>query len=77
MSTAVLADRDIVADFVAVLAHHRHLHSAEPLGDGRWRVRRTGTGSAEILSSDQTEEMVMDHLIAAFAARGLANPDDF
>ncbi|WP_395297253.1 hypothetical protein ACF9IK_30310 [Kitasatospora hibisci] len=77
MSTTVLADRDIVADFVAVLARHHHLHSAEPLGDGRWKVRRTVGGALEILSSEQTEELVMDHLIAAFAARGLASDDDF
>ncbi|KQV20897.1 MULTISPECIES: hypothetical protein [unclassified Kitasatospora] len=77
MSTTVLADRDIVADFVAVLAQHRHVHSAEPLGDGRWKVRRRCATSAEILTSEQTEELVMDHLIAAFAARGLASSYDF
>ncbi|MFC9331421.1 hypothetical protein [Kitasatospora sp. NPDC057015] len=73
MSTAVLADRDIVSDFMTVLTSHRHLHTAEQVGDGRWRVRRTGSSPTELLSGDQVEELVMDHLIAAFAAHGLAD----
>ncbi|MGW3228664.1 hypothetical protein [Kitasatospora sp. NPDC001095] len=77
MSTTVLADRDIVADFMAVLARHHHVHSAQSLGDGRWKVRRTVGGPVEILSGGQTEELVMDHLISALAARGLAGDDDF
>ncbi|MFJ9446468.1 hypothetical protein ACIRRH_32100 [Kitasatospora sp. NPDC101235] len=73
MSTTVLADHDLVADFVAVLVRHRHIGSARPLGDGRWEVRRSGEGPAETLSSEQAEELVMDHLISEFAARGLAS----
>ncbi|MFJ7279828.1 hypothetical protein [Kitasatospora sp. NPDC098663] len=76
MSNIVLADRDIVGDFLAVLARYHHVQSAEPLGDGRWRVRRTVGGADEVLNSEQTEELVMDHLIGALAARGLA-ADDF
>ncbi|MFD0561824.1 hypothetical protein ACFQ2M_07090 [Kitasatospora saccharophila] len=73
MSTAVIADRDIVSDFVTVLVTHRHLHTAEQLGGGRWRVRRTGSERPELLTADQVEELVMDHVISAFAARGLAD----
>ncbi|MFJ4676917.1 hypothetical protein [Kitasatospora sp. NPDC088783] len=75
MSTTVLTDQDIVSDFMTVLVAHRHLHTAEQLGDGRWRVRRTGTGRPEFLTADQVEELVMDHVIGAFAARGLADTD--
>ncbi|GLW58713.1 hypothetical protein [Kitasatospora phosalacinea] len=75
MSTAVLADQDIVSDFMTVLVAHRHLQAAAQLGGGRWRVRRTGTGQGEVLTADQVEELVMDHVISAFAARGLADAD--
>ncbi|MER7701578.1 hypothetical protein ABTX81_01580 [Kitasatospora sp. NPDC097605] len=75
MSATVLADRDLVADFVAVLVRHDHIRSARPLGDGRWEVRRSVEGPVETLSGEQTEELVMDHLISEFAARGLASGD--
>ncbi|MCX4758710.1 hypothetical protein [Kitasatospora purpeofusca] len=76
MSNAVLADTDLVADFLTVLASRGHLHSATPAGEGRWTVRRTANSQAQQLTSDQVEELVMDHLAVAFAARGLTN-DDF
>ncbi|MFF2657326.1 hypothetical protein ACFVUH_08165 [Kitasatospora sp. NPDC058032] len=72
-TTAVLADHDIVSDFMHVLADHCHLHTAEQQEDGRWKVRRTGTAPVEVLAGDQVEELVMEHLIAAFAAHGLAD----
>ncbi|MGW2542614.1 hypothetical protein ACWC5I_17480 [Kitasatospora sp. NPDC001574] len=74
-TTAVLADHDIVSDFMSVLAAHRHLHTAEQQEDGRWKVRRTSTAPVELLAGDQVEELVMEHLIAAFAAHGLASED--
>ncbi|MGW2539538.1 hypothetical protein ACWC5I_01350 [Kitasatospora sp. NPDC001574] len=75
MSNAVLADTDLVADFLTVLANRGHIHSATPEGNGAWTVRRTASGRAQRLTSDQVEELVMDHLAVAFAARGLANGD--
>ncbi|MFD7645986.1 hypothetical protein ACFV4P_35735 [Kitasatospora sp. NPDC059795] len=73
MSTAVLSNRDIVSDFMSVLVAHHRLHTAEQAGNGRWRVRRTGACQAELLTVDQVEELVMDHLISVFAARGLTD----
>ncbi|MFF2041901.1 hypothetical protein ACFVVX_15845 [Kitasatospora sp. NPDC058170] len=76
MNNAVFADTDLVGDFLTVLASRGHIHSATLAGDGRWTVRRTANSQAQSLTSDQVEELVMDHLVVAFAARGLAN-DDF
>ncbi|MFE4516364.1 hypothetical protein ACFRMQ_19460 [Kitasatospora sp. NPDC056783] len=76
MSTTVLADRDLVADFMAVLVRHYHISSAQMLGDGQWEVRRSAGGPVETLSSEQAEKLVMDHLISEFVACGLAS-DDF
>ncbi|MGW3183236.1 hypothetical protein ACWDD9_28570 [Kitasatospora sp. NPDC001119] len=75
MSTTVLADRDLVADFMAVLVRHHHIHRAQLLGDGRWEVRRSAGGPVETLNGEQAEKVVMDHLISEFAARGLASGD--
>ncbi|MFD0264961.1 hypothetical protein ACFVH7_42655 [Kitasatospora indigofera] len=72
MSNTVLADSDIVSDFMAVFVRHGHLHSAEPADSGGWSVRRTSSTRPTTLTSEQIEELVMDHLITAFAARGLA-----
>ncbi|MFF2545155.1 hypothetical protein ACFVUY_21640 [Kitasatospora sp. NPDC058063] len=75
MSTTVLADRNLVADFMAVLVRHHHISSAQLLGNGRWEVRRSADGPVEPLSGEQAEKLVMDHLISEFAARGLASGD--
>ncbi|MFB7677053.1 hypothetical protein ACFC26_37190 [Kitasatospora purpeofusca] len=75
MPSSVLADRDIVSDFITVLTAHGRIHACEEVGDGRWKIRRTTSGPAEVLSSEAVEELLMDHLIAAVAARGLASED--
>ncbi|GJF32602.1 hypothetical protein KNE206_53020 [Kitasatospora sp. NE20-6] len=75
MSNPVLAAHDIVSDFMVVLTRHRYIISAESAGDGCWKVRRTGTSPVELLTSGQVEELVMDHLISAFAAQGLSDLD--
>ncbi|MFF2956990.1 hypothetical protein ACFVVU_37325 [Kitasatospora sp. NPDC057965] len=76
MSNAVLADLDLLSDFMAVLVRHGHIHDADAIGHGRWAVRHSAGGPKTPLSAEQVEELVMDHLISALAARGLAN-DDF